>query len=304
MSIAGPFSLARYNPSARAARHNGMNKSFRRAAAVLFVLAWVPVVIAAQTGAGQSSQAPGTAPFAQGVKLHDSGKHAEAIPLFKQAITEGYQPVNMARFRLARSLARAGQADAALAELETLAVSGFANLQALTNTDLDSLRASPRFQAFEKAANRNAKPCEYDARFRQFDFWIGEWDVQPTAATRTPIGTGATSIIEKQLEGCVIQENWMPPGGTTGKSFNIFNRGTGQWEQYWVDQSGRITHYKGAFKDDGHLYYEAEQFGGKSKVRMTFFNQGPNQVRQLGHISTDGGKTWTVSFDLTYVRKK
>jgi hypothetical protein len=36
---------------------------------------------------------------------------------------------------------------------------------------------------------------------------------------------------------------------------------------------------------------------------MTFFNQGPNQVRQLGHISTDGGKTWTVTFDLTYVRK-
>ena len=36
---------------------------------------------------------------------------------------------------------------------------------------------------------------------------------------------------------------------------------------------------------------------------MTFFNQSPNQVRQLGHVSTDGGKTWTVSFDLTYVRK-
>ena len=41
----------------------------------------------------------------------------------------------------------------------------------------------------------------------------------------------------------------------------------------------------------------------RNKVRMTFFNQGPNQVRQLGHISTDGGKTWTVTFDLTYVRK-
>jgi hypothetical protein len=27
-------------------------------------------------------------------------------------------------------------------------------------------------------------------------------------------------------------------------------------------------------------------------------------VRQLGHLSTDGGKTWSVSFDLTYIRKK
>jgi len=55
--------------------------------------------------------------------------------------------------------------------------------------------------------------------------------------------------------------------------------------------------------DDGNLYYEADQFASPNKIRMTFFNQGPNQVRQLGHVSTDGGKTWTVSFDLTYVRK-
>jgi hypothetical protein len=274
-------------------------------AGLLFTFAASPSA-AAQVAAGQSptTPAPGATTFAQGVKLHDSGKPAEAIPLFKQAIAEGYQPINQARFRLARSLARVGQADAALGELDTIAAAGFANLAVMTNTDLDSLRSSPRFQAFEKRVNANAKPCEADPRFRQFDFWVGEWDVQPTGPNRTPLGTGATSVIEKQLGGCVIQENWLPPGGTTGKSFNIFNRVTNQWEQYYVDQGGRITHYRGAFKDDGNLYFEADQFGGKSKVRMTFFNQGPNQVRQLGHMSTDGGKTWTVSFDLTYVRKK
>jgi hypothetical protein len=260
--------------------------------------------VAAHSATQAAAQSPGAASFAQGVKLHDSGKPADAIPLFKQAIAEGYQPINQARFRLARSLARAGQADAALTELEAIAAAGFANLAVMSNTDLDSLRPSPRFQAFEKRVNANARPCAADPRFRQFDFWIGEWDVQPTGSTRTPLGTGATSIIEKQLEGCVIQENWLPPGGTAGKSFNIFNRVTSQWEQYWVDQTGRVTHYFGTFKDDGNLYFEAEQFGGKSKVRMTFFNQGPNQVRQLGHLSTDGGKTWSVSFDLTYVRKK
>jgi len=273
---------------------------------IVVALATAVISVKGQTAASQSPapQSPGAASFAQAVKLHDSGKPAEAIPLLRQAITEGYQPINQARFRLARSLARTGQPDAALSELETIVAAGFANLAVIANTDLDSLRTSPRFQAFEKRANANAKPCEADPRFRQFDFWVGEWDVQPTGSSRTPLGTGATSVIEKQLEGCVIQENWLPPGGTTGKSFNIYNRITSQWEQYYVDQSGRITHYKGAFKDDGHLYFEADQFGGKSKVRMTFFNQGPNQVRQLGHISNDGGKTWTVSFDLTYVRKK
>ena len=283
-----------------------MRMRLRSVAIVVVVLAVAVVSAGAHTAAKQSPapQAPGAASFAQAVKLHDSGKPAEAIPLFRQAIAEGYPQINQARFRLARSLARTGQSDAALSELETIVAAGFANLAVIANTDLDSLRTSPRFQAFEKRANANAKPCEADPRFRQFDFWIGEWDVQPTGSNRTPVGTGATSVIERQLEGCVIQENWLPPGGTAGKSFNIYNRITSQWEQYYVDQGGRITHYKGAFKDDGNLYFEADQFGGKSKVRMTFFNQGPNQVRQLGHISNDGGKTWTVSFDLTYVRKK
>ena len=147
-----------------------------------------------------------------------------------------------------------------------------------------------------------ARSCELDPAFRKFDFWVGEWDVQPTGAPRAPVG--ASSRVEKILKGCVIFENWEPGPGGAGKSFNIYNSVTKKWEQYWVDATGRITHYFGEFREDGNLYYEAFQFGSANKVRMTFFNQGPGQVRQLGHLSTDGGKTWTVSFDLTYLRKK
>lgn len=45
---------------------------------------------------------------------------------------------------------------------------------------------------------------------------------------------------------------------------------------------------------------EADQFGTTNRIRMTFFNQGPDQVRQLGQVSSDGGKTWAISYDLTY----
>lgn len=257
----------------------------------------------AQTSAPPTS--PAGAAFAEGVRLHDSGKFAEAIPQFKQAIALGYLPANQARFRLARAYARSGSSELALAELEGLADAGFINVTALATTDLDALRALPRFQAFEKRVNTNARPCVDDPRFRAFDFWIGEWDVQPTGAQRAPLGSGATSIIERQLDGCVIQENWHPLGGVgAGKSFNIYNTATRQWEQYYVDARGTITLYKGVFRDDGNLYFEADQFGTGNKIRMTFFNQGPNQVRQLGHQSNDGGKTWTVTFDLTYMRRK
>ena len=177
-----------------------------------------------------------------------------------------------------------------------------ATLTPLTVPAQQAASVSPAAAAFGQGVQ---SPCATDPRFHAFDFWIGEWDVQPTGSPRAPIGQGATSIIESQLGGCVVQENWIPNGKTAmGKSFNIYNTVTRQWEQYYVDARGTITHYKGAFKDDGNLYFEADQPATGAKVRMTFFNQGPNQVRQLGHISKDGGTTWTVTFDLTYLRKQ
>jgi hypothetical protein len=151
------------------------------------------------------------------------------------------------------------------------------------------------------AARQKPPDCLSDPEYRKFDFWIGQWDVQPTGQPRA--ATGASSRVDQVLGSCVLLENWDPPGQPAGKSFNIYNRATKKWEQYWVDATGRITYYIGEFRADGNLYYEADQFGTANKLRMTFFNQGPDQVRQLGHLSTDGGKTWTVSFDLTYVRR-
>lgn len=272
------------------------------------VLFLIQAVMFVALGAPQSTAAlqpsPAQTAFAEGVRLHDGGKPSDAIPFFKDAVAKGFQPINQAHFRLARSYAKTGQAELALAELEGIAAAGFANTAVLTMPDLDSLRALPRFVAWQKKVNANANPCDADPNYRAFDFWIGEWDVQPTGPNRAPIGSGPSSLIEKQLNGCTIQENWLPPGPSgQGKSFNTYNSVTKQWEQYYVDTRGTITHYKGTFHADGNLYYEADQFASTNKIRMTFFNQGPNQVRQLGHVSTDGGKTWNVSFDLTYVRK-
>ncbi|MEO7275876.1 MAG: hypothetical protein ABIX28_24795 [Vicinamibacterales bacterium] len=152
------------------------------------------------------------------------------------------------------------------------------------------------------AATRPKPPdCLSDPEYRRFDFWIGTWDVQPTGQPRA--AAGATSRIERILGSCVLLENWEPPKQPAGKSFNIYNRVSRKWEQFWVDATGLLTHYTGEFRPDGNLYFDADEFATTNKIRMTFFNLGPDRVRQLGHVSTDGGKTWTVSFDLTYVRK-
>ncbi|MEO6224052.1 MAG: hypothetical protein ABIP90_12465 [Vicinamibacterales bacterium] len=271
--------------------------------AVVAVLASTYSVARQPAQAQAAAPSPAAAAFAKGVQLHDGGKPAEAIEPFKQAIALGFQPLNQARFRLARSYARSGDPDKALAELEGLAAAGFQNV-AVLSVDLDSLRALPRFIAFQTRVKANAQPCDADPNFRKFDFWIGEWDVQPTGQPRGPMGSGSTSIVERQLAGCVIQENWLPVGGGgAGKSFNIYNSTTKQWEQHYVDARGTITVYKGSVHDDGGMYFEVDSPRTGGRATMTFFNQGPDQVRQLGQNSSDEGKTWTTTFDLTYLRK-
>lgn len=262
-----------------------------------------PKTLAAFAALARAEPENPRAAFGHGAALHETGDPKGAISEYLRARTLGYQPANQIRLRLARAYALVGEKGHALGELEALAQAGFTQEPPLKHKDLAGLSGDPRFQAVVSAVGRNAHPCAADSNFRKFDFWVGDWDVQQTGVPRAPVG--ASSHVERILDGCVIFENWSPgPSGPSGQSFNIFNRVTKKWEQYWVDATGRITHYFGEFKDDGNLYYEAEQFGTGNKVRMTFFNQGQDEVRQLGHLSTDGGKTWTVSFDLTYLRKK
>ena len=242
------------------------------------------------------------AAFGLGAALHETGKPADAIAHLIRAQSLGYQPANQVRFRLARAYAKLDDKAKALSELEPLAAAGFTNVPLFQNPDFAILKGEARFDAVVKKVAANARPCEADPNFRRFDFWVGDWDVQQTGVPRAPVG--ASSHVERILNGCAIFENWEPGPGGAGKSLNTYNTTTKKWEQYWVDATGRITHYFGEFHDDGNLYYEADQFGTGNKVRMTFFNQGPDQMRQLGHLSTDGGKSWSVAFDLTYVRKK
>ena len=40
-----------------------------------------------------------------------------------------------------------------------------------------------------------------------------------------------------------------------------------------------------------------------TKTAKAFFNLGANRVRQLSEATADGGKTWTVNYDLIYTRR-
>ena len=158
--------------------------------------------------------------------------------------------------------------------------------------------------AFLLTANcfaQNTGPCS-SAAHRQFDFWVGEWNVYSTAAD-TIVGY---SHIKNILNDCVIEENWTSKNGWQGKSFNTYNSVDSTWNQVWVDQSGATYHFSGTFHDN-IMDYAGQTSGpkGTSHFTMTFtYNEKDKSIRQVWKQSTDAGESWKTIFDGTYRRKE
>jgi hypothetical protein len=154
-------------------------------------------------------------------------------------------------------------------------------------------------------AQAKPSPCDTRAESRQFDFWVGDWDVVATKANK-PAGV---SHIERAIGNCVIWENWTSLGtsGYAGKSYNAYNPNLKRWEQFWVDNAGDAIFFYGNLKDGVMDFYTDEipqPDGTRLKRHLQFFNLGSDKVRQYSQGSTDGGQTWKAEYDLTYIRKK
>ncbi|HWI19910.1 MAG TPA: DUF1579 family protein [Vicinamibacterales bacterium] len=151
--------------------------------------------------------------------------------------------------------------------------------------------------------------------YRQFDFWVGDWDVVPNPATRPanapPPQPGVTrprNTITKIQGGCVIHESWNDGRGGTGESYNVFDRVKQQWHQTWVDNIGGLHSYWGELKNGSMVYIGEVPLGptqrvqGRRTLRVTFTPMGPNQMRQSAEtLNSDG--TWTSGYDFLYTRR-
>jgi hypothetical protein len=234
-----------------------------------------------------------------GGSLLSLGKYDRAVEALKRSVEINAQPTTM--YNLAAAYARLNDKEKAFEWLDKAVQAGFSNLPLMTtDEDLASLRGAARFKDLISKATANARPCSVQPLNRQFDFWVGEWNVLSTQGGQQ-VGTSSVQLI---LGDCVVFENWHGVGGGEGKSFNFYNAQKGKWQQTWVDAVGGVIEFTGEYKD-GKMLYTAETVAQNIKTlhRLTFFNLPEKRVRQFWESSTDGGKTWTVAFDGTYVRK-
>ncbi|GHN02988.1 hypothetical protein WSM22_44770 [Cytophagales bacterium WSM2-2] len=244
-----------------------------------------------------------------GFCYHNSGQLDLALKNYQISLENKPNPFieQIVQSRMARVFSLKNDLEKSFASLNKAVALGYVNLQELeTHTDFANLRKDKRYENIKNLTYENSFPCKKDSHTKEFDFWLGDWDVY-VRGTATIVGK---SKIESASGGCMVLENWTAIGGQphNGKSMNFVDPETNKWIQVWIGSSGinntNITRfYDGEYKDDAMRFvFDRMMQGSKIIGRFIFYNEGPNQVRQFSEQSTDNGKTWTTNYDFTYKR--
>ena len=143
--------------------------------------------------------------------------------------------------------------------------------------------------------------CQAPER-RQFDFWVGHWDVF------TPDGRKAgENHIEPIDGGCALIERWRGGGGFTGTSLNSWDAAARVWRQHWVDNQGGQLRLAGGLDGPRMVLASTDpdpaRPGVRVRQRITWTPLPDGAVRQHWERSADDGSSWSTVFDGRYLRR-
>ena len=142
--------------------------------------------------------------------------------------------------------------------------------------------------------------CENTPEHRQFDFWVGTWEVTDKAG-ETVYGNNTISL---RADGCMLLEEYASVKGFKGASINYYDPSNKQWHQHWVDNGTSIIQTSGGMQGEsmimeGRIYYLAS--GQEAPFRGTWTPLEDGRVRQFFEQKDDAG-AWQTWFDGYYRR--
>jgi hypothetical protein len=230
-----------------------------------------------------------------GESLLQQHQQQAAVEAFGCAAQAGFRPM-LNQVNIARAYADARDRAKALAALQQVVDSGNGGRMRpiiLGSSEFSALTNDPDFQKLME----KTRPCT-TSEYRQFDFWAGDWDVQVNGQS------AGHNLVTVEQEGCLLIEHWKAgTGGQTGTSFNYYDVRDKKWHQLYLDNSGNA----GAFPAmAGNLVGEKMVLITDTAIspvsRWTWYVVSPGKVRQMAEQSTDGQKTWNITWDSIYVK--
>jgi len=154
---------------------------------------------------------------------------------------------------------------------------------------------------YATAQNKGCQCC--DTTFRQFDFWLGDWEVFDTSGIKV-----GTNIVVTMQDSCMLQENWESAlGNYSGTSYNYYNSQDSMWHQTWVDNQGGSLELHGKLVS-GNMILQSDLAKGKKfdfyYNRITWTPHENGSVSQVWEIIDKNNNVLKLLFNGLYIRKK
>lgn len=163
---------------------------------------------------------------------------------------------------------------------------------------LSLLAVSTALQTPPPAPATPPPPACSSAIHRQFDFWVGRWNV---TAQGQPAGHNHIELLH---DGCVVAEHWKGAKGGEGSSLNAWDPYAKVWRQFWVDKSGGVLQLEGGWNGTAMVLIGTRPGpDGQPQQQRITYTPDADGLRQVWEQSSDGGQTWTVAFDGLYRRE-
>jgi hypothetical protein len=148
---------------------------------------------------------------------------------------------------------------------------------------------------------------------RQFDFWIGEWDVNLRVQQKDKSWLDkhkSVARIYPILDGTAILELWSEnEDGINGYSLRYYNPKKDKWD-LWLNWAGKnrsgTNGLEGSFRHGRGEFFSERKIDERTTQidRYTFSDATPNSLRWDDGYSRDGGKTWSSNWIMEFTRRQ
>ncbi len=268
-----------------------------------------PAAVEAYQRALASGMNHGLLHFRLGYALHVTGHPEEALEHHKQAVQLPLPALRIdALYNCACACALLGRKDQAIAWLQRAVDAGFVDLdQVRSDTDLDSLRADPRFVAIVDGIGTAPRLHQW------MEFFIGDW----TCLSATGPGQEPEEALTLKIERPLAQSHALattsvqatrpgrpPPAAPHWTGLAYPDAAERVWRWTYAGGAGSLTVLTGERTETGMRFTgrEVSPAGPGAYIRLTYTAQADGSVLETDEVSDDG-RTWRTHHEAQYVKK-
>lgn len=141
-----------------------------------------------------------------------------------------------------------------------------------------------------------AVPAGLPAAAREFDFWLGSWDLVLGGGA----GPATNNITSFGIDGGIALLEDYRQGPYRGTSVSYYSPREGRWRQLWLDNMNGLLEFAGGVQ--GNRFVISGRVG-TTHTRLVYSNITDRSMDQSYDVSPDG-VNWQVSFSARYTRNE